>query len=358
MINEILDISKKLISIKSDPDNSQALNEILTYTLSLLPDFTIEHFEKDGVKSALVYVAKNRPEKFKILFNCHLDVIPGKPEQYEPYVKDGRLYGVGSMDMKSNLTVALLVFRKLAHSLNYPIALQLVTDEEIGGFNGTKHQVEQGVRADFVIATEPSNFEIVNKAKGVLWLKITSYGKTAHGAYPWKGDNAVWKMHSFLNEVKKSFPIPEGLNTWISTANLSFIETNHASFNKIPDKCTVSFDIRFTPEDAEDILEEFQALVPEGFDVEVIFNEPALLVPSDNEYVMKLQEYSNKFSGKKCILRGANGTSDARHFTRVDCNGVEFGPIGDGIGTDNEWVDISSLEKYYQILEAFLLNYN
>jgi len=52
-----------------------------------------------------------------------------------------------------------------AEELKYPIALQIVTDEEVGGFHGTKFQVENGVNAEFVIATEPTNLDIVTKAK-------------------------------------------------------------------------------------------------------------------------------------------------------------------------------------------------
>jgi succinyl-diaminopimelate desuccinylase len=59
----------------------------------------------------------------------------------------------------------LFAFIDCAENLKYPVALQLLTDEEIGGFDGTKFQVESGVNAEFVIATEPTNLDIVVKAK-------------------------------------------------------------------------------------------------------------------------------------------------------------------------------------------------
>lgn len=68
-----------------------------------------------------------------------------------------------------------------------------------------------------------------------------------------------------------------------------------------------------------------------------------------------LKKYSNFIRKTPPYLQGS---SDARHFTKVGCAGVEFGPIGGGIGTDKEWIDIPSLEKYYKILREFLLHLN
>ena len=139
----------------------------------------------------MIYPQKTRPKKFKIILNAHLDVVSGREEQYKPYEKDGKLFGRGAIDMKGAAAVEILVFKEVAKRVSYPLALQLVTDEEIGGFCGTKYQIEKGVRADFVIAGEPTDFGVNNKAKGIIWLKIKTKGKSAHGAYPWRGKNAL-----------------------------------------------------------------------------------------------------------------------------------------------------------------------
>ncbi len=66
-------------------------------------DYTIERFERNGIKSALIYFGRTRPKEFKVLLNGHLDVVPGKKEAYTPKIKGNRLYGVGAMDMKANV---------------------------------------------------------------------------------------------------------------------------------------------------------------------------------------------------------------------------------------------------------------
>jgi succinyl-diaminopimelate desuccinylase len=67
------------------------------------------------------------------------------------------------------------------------------------------------------------------------------------------------------------------------------METTNKTFNKIPDDCTISLDIRYIPEDKDNILNDIEKLKNE-FDVEVIANEPALFVEEDNIFVKKIKE--------------------------------------------------------------------
>ncbi|MBI4117834.1 MAG: M20/M25/M40 family metallo-hydrolase [Parcubacteria group bacterium] len=354
MNTDILSLSKQFISIRSTAANPKEREQILTLALSHLTGYTAETFERNGVKSALIYNFTKRPKKFRLLLNGHLDVIPAKEHQFTPKIENDRLYGAGSMDMKANAACLIEAFAMTAHQVSYPLALQLVTDEEIGGFDGTKYQVEQGVSADFVIAGEPTNFDIVHMAKGILQLKISAAGKTAHGAYPWRGENAVWKMKKVLDILQKKFPIPKK-EVWETTLNLSSIESSNRTFNKIPDDCTVWLDVRFVPEDAKHILKDIKSLLPEGFSVFVNTDEAALMTPKDTPDIQTLKKITERIFGDAIKLRGANGSSDARHYSKVGCRGIEFGPIGGGIGSDEEWVDIPSLETYCKILKEFVM---
>jgi succinyl-diaminopimelate desuccinylase len=355
MLNDIVALTKELVAIRSTPDNPKALDEILELTLKNLKGFTVEKFIHNGAKSILVYNTPNRPKKFKVILNGHLDIIPGKDYQYSPKIKGNKLYGVGSMDMKSSVASYIVVFNEIAKQVDYPLAIQLVTDEEIGGFNGTKYQIDQGVRTDFAIVGETTNFTIENQTKGIMWLKISSKGKAAHGAYPWQGENAIWKMNHFLNELEKTFPNPKQ-EEWITTINLAKIETNNTAFNKVPDHCEISLDIRYIPADSETVLKKIEKILPDGFRLELITKEPAQFVDGNNSFIDMLQKTSHKITKKQVPLVSANGSSDARHFARVNCNAIEFGPIGKGMGTDDEYVDIKSLEEYANIIKSFLLN--
>jgi succinyl-diaminopimelate desuccinylase len=354
MLNKILHLSQKLIKIQSDPDKPEELSQALNLCLQEFDDkFTIEKFNYKASKSALIHNQKTGHQEFKIILNCHLDVIPGKKSQYIPKIIDNKLFGVGAMDMKANAVAAILAFQEIATKTNTPLALQLVTDEEIGGFLGTKHQIDSGIRAEFVLATEPTNFNIVNQAKGVLWLKISCQGQTAHGAYPWRGENAIWKMCDFLTTLRKKFPILSEA-AWKSSLNLASIESPNKAPNKIPDHCTVTLDIRFIPKDSKKIMTQIQKILPKDFEIEILANESALFTDENNHFIQSLKKITEKELNQEITCYGANGSSDARHFTAIGGHGIEFGPIGDGIGSDQEWVDIPSLEQYYRIICDFL----
>ena len=74
-------------------------------------------------------------------------------------------------------------------------------------------------------------------------------------------------------------------------------------------------------------------------------------------YLTLLEKVTKNEINKKVIIRGANGTSDVSHFAKIGLPGIEFGPIGAGIGSDDEWVDIPSLQNYYNILCKFISEY-
>lgn len=355
MEQKILNLAQKFIGVESVESNKKALDKVLDIAKYELSGFTIEEFERNNKKSILVYKGQTRPKKFRVILNGHLDVVPGQKNKYKAEINGDKMYGVGSLDMKSSVAALIYAYREAANKVKYPLGLQIVTDEEIGGFDGTLHQIQEGVVADFVISGESTNLNIANKAKGVLWVKITADGKTAHGAYPWRGENASWKLISFLEKLRQIYPILEK-EGWVTTVNLANIETNNTAFNKVPDKATCWLDIRFVPKDKDKILESIKAIMPEDFSLEVVTNEPSMFVSEGNKYLNLLKASIEKTLGKNINLYGANGSSDARHYAHIGSAGVEFGPIGGNIGSDEEWISIRSLGNYYEILLNFLFS--
>lgn len=366
MLTKILNLTKQLISHPSTASNSQALKEVLEEAIKPLKEnknLTFEYFEKNQKPSVLIYKEKTRPKRFKIILNAHLDVVEGKQEQFKPYEKNGKLYGRGAIDMKAAGAVEILVFKELIEKVNYPLGLQLVTDEEIGGFDGTKHQIEKKVRADFVIAGEPTDFGINNKAKGIIWLKIKTKGMSAHGAYPWKGKNALIIIKQITDRVFKTYPLPKK-ESWQTTFNLAKIETTNTTFNKVPDEAIISFDIRYIPEEFKGasfekgkklLGKKIRKIVGNLGEIEIILFEPPQITFEKNPYVLSLKKSIQKITGKKAKTIVKHGGSDIRHFNQAGCDGVTFGPVGGDLHGDNEWVDIKSLEEYFFILKNFLI---
>ncbi len=354
-MNNIITLSKKLIRVNSTKENLKGLKEVLQVAKNELFGFETIKYQNNSTPS-LLFSNKKNVTNFKILLNAHLDVVPAKEYQFKPFERKGKLFGRGAQDMKAAAAVEILVFKEVAPFVDYPLGLQLVTDEEIGGFDGTKYQVDKGVRADFVIAGEPTEFGINNKAKGVVWVKVITTGKTAHGAYPWDGENAITKMQKILTRINDNYPVPKK-ETWKTTVNIASIETANKTFNKIPDICELFLDIRYIPEESSNVIKSIKNLIGYMGELEVIMKEPSQFTDQNNHYVNLLKNVTEDVNKVKAKVIVKHGGSDVRHFNTVGCDGVTFGPIGGGLHTDNEWVDIISLENYYMILKNFLLKH-
>ncbi|MCS7093467.1 MAG: M20/M25/M40 family metallo-hydrolase [Patescibacteria group bacterium] len=364
MLEKILDLSKKLISYPSVTSNYQALKSVLEEALKPLKEegLTIESFERNQKPSVLIYQGNKRPKRFRLIFNGHLDVVSGKESQYRPFEKQGRLYGRGAIDMKSACAVLILVFKNVVKKINYPLALQLVTDEETGGFNGTKYQIEKGVRADFVIAGEPTDFGINNKAKGIIWMKVKTKGISAHGAYPWNGENALLKAQKIIEKIYRVYPLPKK-ESWQTTFNLARIETPNLTFNKVPAEATIFFDIRYIPEEFKNksfkigkktFEKKIKKIIGADEEKEIILFEPPQFTEEKNSFILNLKKSIKNILKKNSKIIIKHGGSDIRHFNQVSCPGITFGPIGGGLHSDEEWIDIKSLEYYYKILEDYV----
>jgi len=353
MLKNIVELSRQLISVPSVTSDVISLKKVIDLTSAALNEFKPQYFEKDNYPST--FFSNKSANKCKVILNAHLDVVAAKTNQFVPLEKDGKLFGRGAIDMKAAAAVQILIFKELAGKVKYPLGLQLVTDEETGGFYCTKYQVEKGVRADFVIAGEPTDFGVNNKAKGILWAKITTRGKAAHAAYPWNGENAITTIADVVNHIKKQFPVPQK-ESWVTTANIASIESSNKTFNKVPDDCTVSVDVRYIPEDADTVQAKLVDGLPKNTEYKILTKEPAQITDEKNEYVQTLQQSVKTITKKNSAVIVKHGGSDIRHYNAVGCAGVTFGPIGAGLHTDEEWVDIQSLQDYYEILKDFLLS--
>lgn len=357
--NDILHLTRRLVQIRSVDGDRKALEQALETAVQTLKSvgFTIERFVSNGYPSVLAYPTTHRPKRFRLLFNGHLDVVPGKAHQYHPTIAGGKLYGVGSMDMKANVAAMVHALRGFARS-QVPVGIQLVTDEQVGGVHGTLHQIQKGVRADFVIAGESTNLNIAHASKGILWLQLRAQGKSAHGAYPWRGKNALLliteAVQSLIREFEEGFH-GRGLNHWVSTLNVARIETPNTAYNKVPDEAFAYLDVRFIPEEGRgNVLGRVRRALPSGVRVTLVMDEPAMWTPEDLPDVMLLQQVTRQVVGRRPRLYRAQGSSDARHFARVGGFGVEFGPVGGGRNTDREWVDIESVFRFAEVLSRYI----
>jgi len=144
-------------------------------------------------------------------FNSHIDVVEAGQDwtvdPFEGVVRDGRVYGRGTCDMKGGMAASIIAAEAyIATYPNFPGAIEIsgTVDEESGGFGGVAYLAARGYfskpRVDHVIIPEPLNKDrICLGHRGVWWAEIETMGEIAHGSMPFLGDCAVRHMGAVLD---------------------------------------------------------------------------------------------------------------------------------------------------------------
>jgi succinyl-diaminopimelate desuccinylase len=378
-----LDAARGLLAIPSTADRPAELHRALEYVLDFVgPGFTVQRFESGGKPSALVYAAGSTAaptggpgpagtpqasagqrwdDPFKIILNGHLDVVPAAAEQFVARRDGDRLYARGAQDMKVSALAEALAFRELAATLPGPVALQLVTDEETGGRNGTRHQLERGVRGQFVIIGETSGLRIVTDSKGMLGVTLRSAGRGAHSAYQWLGDNALVKLMRSVDRVLARYPVAVA-EEWRTTVNLARVHTPNQARNQIPAEAEAWLDIRFPSEDhdfnqrsAPEVAAYLQSFCEPGVTAEVGFLDAPHHTDRDRPEITRLQAAALAQQYQPDFLR-KHGAGDGRFYGSLGIAAVAFGVGGQGQHGADEYAEISTIEPYYRALRQFLGN--
>jgi succinyl-diaminopimelate desuccinylase len=290
--------------------------------------------------------------------NGHVDVVPAHDEQFAPKVTDNKLYGRGAYDMKFAALLMAYGFCRVAPTSSRKIGLQVVADEETGGYDGVAHHLKQGIRAAFVITGEMTDLKICNEARGVCWVEIAFKGVRAHGGHAWEGDNAIVKAGNFVGGVLQTYPMP-AKRTWTTTASIAAITTSNETYNQVPQEATVKIDFRFTAENAvftnKETVKQFVAsLDPSAQVVAFPVFEPAVYVSPDHPELKRFVAAVAKATGTQQELAERHASSDARHFAAYNIPCVEFGLSGKNLHGDDEYAELDSVAKYCAALETFL----
>ena len=289
-----------------------------------------------------------------LVLHGHLDVVPGRAEQFSPRLEGDRLYGRGAYDMKGGLAAMMCALRELAEQDSVRVRFVCVPDEESEDIDthSTDEVVRSGFAGDFAITGEPTDLHVGVQAKGVLAFRLNVHGRAAHGSTPWLGDNAVLKAIDVFRRIE-SLPFSRESSELFDrpSVNLGRIQGGDA-LNKVPDLCTMVVDIRYLPnQDPGDILEQVRSIP----DIEVMrtFTRVPALVSRSNPYVVALVSAVGRLTEGEAMSVGRDGASDAVSFLQAGIPAVEFGPAGAGHHGPDEWVSVSSLAHYRRALCDF-----
>jgi len=330
-------------------------------------------------------------------FNGHHDVVEtGHGWTTDPFggeVRDGRVYGRGTCDMKGGIASAIIAaeaFIDTHPDFAGAIEISATADEESGGYGGVAHLAEKGyfdpARVQHVIIPEPLNKDrICLGHRGVWWAEIETKGRIAHGSMPFLGDCAVRHMGAVLAEMETSlFPllagkrtempvVPEGARS--STLNINAIHGGEPEQDAdytglpapcVPDRCRITIDRRFLiEEDIGDVKAEIAALMEKvraarpGFDYEIrdLFEVQPTMTDRDAPVVRTVQAAIERVLHRHAEFVVSPGTYDQKHIDRIGRlkNCIAYGPgILDLAHQPDEWVGIDDMVDSAKVMALTL----
>ncbi|NNE87581.1 MAG: acetylornithine deacetylase/succinyl-diaminopimelate desuccinylase family protein [Silicimonas sp.] len=299
-------------------------------------------------------------------FNSHIDVVEvGKGWTTDPFgaeIKDGRIYGRGTCDMKGGLAASIIAAEAFIEEFTDfagSIEISGTADEETGGFGGVAYLAEQGhyKHVDHVIIPEPLQKDrICLGHRGVWWAEIETHGEIAHGSMPFLGDCAVRHMGAVLAEMEGSlYPalaakhtdmpvVPEGARQ--STMNINSLHGGQtepdADFTGFPSACVpdsarMVIDRRFLIEESlDEVRGEVAALLEKvkserenfRYDIRELWNVLPTMTEKDAAVVASVAQSIQQVLGKTPEYVVSPGTYDQKHIDRIGRlkNCIAYGP--------------------------------
>lgn len=304
-----------------------------------------------------------------LVLGGHSDTVPWDANRWtaDPFratEHEGRLYGLGTCDMKSFLALALEAGAGFAErSLSRPLHLVVTADEECDMAGARALACSEQFRPEAAILGEPTGLRPVRMHKGQLMERLRITGRSGHSSDPGFGNNALEGMHTAIDELLRvraelqgqhrsdAFRVP------VPTLNLGQIRGGDSP-NRICGECELGYDLRVLPgmdmiATRNHVRERVQAALT-GRDLQVRFEclfegTPPAETAADAPVVRAAEELSGEAAGAVAF-----GT-EAAFYQRLGMDVTVLGPgsIAQAHQPD-EFVELASLERTVDLLHGFI----
>lgn len=320
---QVVSLTSELVKFSSvSGQETEVLNFLSEYFQK--KNWNFEKIKDEADERYCILVSFGKPE---IIFSTHIDVVPAKLEQFQPFVRDKVLYGRGTCDAKGILATMIAVCHNLLESNQDNFGLLVVYDEETGGAGArlaAKALKGRGVK--YIINGEPTENKLAVGHKGLLSFNVSFSGQNAHSGYPELGDDANAKLIKVANRLLDT---NFGHNTMLGSAtlNLGKICGGSAS-NIVSDNAEISGMLRVV-NSAEEAKAKVEKAVGNAGKVNfIICRDPVDLVtvPGINTY------------------RAAYFT-DIPYLMEIGAEALMYGPGSiECAHTDNEYLSFQDIE--------------
>ncbi len=288
----------------------------------------------------------------RLCLNAHADTVPANGESVpSARIEGDLLFGLGSCDTKASIASMTTAFLELAaerDKLAGTVDLLISVDEEGDGI-GVKTAISKGYNCDFAIVGEPTGLNIISAHNGLLFLKLTALGRSAHGCHPSVGINAIERMMALVGELREAVQV-FACHPLLGGPSLNLGEIHAGDRpNRVPDRCTARIDIRFPPPATNDQALELARNVIAKYDwasCEIEKRGETLDTPADSPLVAAILQ-SAQAMGLSCEIRGLRGWTEAEPFhTMLGIDAVVLGPGDVKLAhSSREYVSVSETQR-------------
>lgn len=387
---DLISFFRELLKCKSFTGHEEEVAQLLVDGLRARGMTDLEIVERKPGRPNVVAYYRGVSDGPTCTFNGHLDVLPpqeGSQWKHDPFsadLEDGRIYGRGTVDMKSG-TFSSFFAGLILNQLQIPIRGQVVftgvCDELVCGQDGILYLLEKGYIKkrhpdDFGLNCEPTNLREIDMAtKGVLRVDVVVLGKGAFNARPHLGISAIDKAVKFIEAIQqlhqKISMDPNYRHPLLAprSVQVAMIHGGEAS-NLVPDRVRMTVTRRMHPGETQEaciadyqtIIERLHAEDPE-FQAELHPWEgfrPPVEVSMETPVVEAVRRAQKLVTGCDLILTGSEGGTDASHV--VAQTGIPMPVYGPGnhnlLGTVDEYVaveDFINAIKIYALTVYYML---
>lgn len=290
-------------------------------------------------------------------------------------VRDGRLYGLGALDMKATLTAYMYAYKALADlgvRVDGKMRMAFVADGmgERASKIGLAYLINKGIRAKAAVLGKPGTDKIAIGHRGGYRFLLKTYGEAVNtGRKVWesgkKGKNAILQMGRVMRALagfdlpfKPARAFPGRLPVFTFPTKIK----GGTSVNVVPDGCEAWGDVRLMPGNTDMqvrlwIEDRLSGLTDVEWELEDLLFVPSMEIERGEGLVQVLAEQAREVLGRQPKLEGCGPWNDAWMLTSRDVPCIAgFGPDG-GEGADGEWVELESLKKVTEIYARAVVEY-
>lgn len=371
MNTKVLDLTRELVARPSVTPDDAGCQQLIGDRLQAL-GFDVTHLRFGETDNLWATHGSGAP---LLALVGHTDVVPTGPVEqwssppFEPTIRDGRLYGRGSADMKASIaamSLAAEAFVRDHAGHRGTLAILYTSDEEGPARDGIQAVMpwlaERGIRLDYALIGEPSSGQGLGDRirigrRGSMHGYLTVKGVQGHVAYPELARNPIHEFAPALAELVQT-RFDEGNAHFPPTSfQIYEVKAGTGANNVIPGELAVNFNFRYgTASNEASLRAQVEGILRRHgvrFELRTRVASAPFLTEKRTliDAVVAAVEQTLQITTQ---LDTGGGTSDGRFIAPTGAEVVELGPVNESIHKIDEWVAVADLEPLAQVYRGVI----